>query len=481
MILRHSVSNFVLAVSAVFLFQIAPVAGAPNIVVLIADDMGWGDVGFNGSEIRTPEIDRLAAEGMRLNRFYVQAVCSPTRATFLTGRSPLSTSVSSPFDPWFERGLPTDEKLMPEYLREAGYQTHAVGKWHLGSNESIYHPLNHGFDTFYGSLHGYLNHESHTMAGRVDWQRNGETVFEVGHVTDLIADEAVRHIQERDPDRPIFLYITFTAPHVPLQASEEAIAAYSHLEDQTRRVYAAMVSEMDGAIARISEALDDAGIMDETLLMFFSDNGGNPRLGANNGQLRGAKNSPWEGGIRVPALIHGLDVIEGGTVFDQRLTVMDLLPTFLAAADIPIDAPKQIEGQNMWPVVSVGEPIVSQDVILSNYHSSTDAVLHAFFSDDWKLVQGLNEDGEVQNYLFDIYTDPYEQNDLATEYPDVLARLVAELAAVPQVEPINRGQRYPDMDAPGSPVSVDPDTRPAIATPYAESGVIPFPPGNYPE
>ena len=474
--------NFILLLAAAFLFQVVPASGAPNIVVLISDDMGWGDVGFNGSEIETPELDRLAAEGMRLNRFYVQSVCSPTRATLMTGRSPLSTGVSSPFNPWYERGLPADEKLLPEYLRDAGYQTHATGKWHLGPNEPIYHPLNRGFDTFYGSLHGYLNHESHMVFGRVDWQRNGKTVLEDGHVTDLIADEAVRHIRERDRDRPMFLYVTFTAPHSPLQAREEMIAAYSQLEDESRRVYAAMVSEMDRAVARITAALDDEGIMDETLLMFFTDNGGVPRLGASNAPLRGGKGSPWEGGIRVPALIYGLDTIEGGMVFDQRLTVMDLLPTFLAAADIPLDTPKPIEGQNMWPVLSAGEPTVSQDVVLSNYSSGADAVLHAFFSDEWKLVQALNEDREVQSYLFEIYKDPYEQNDLATERPDVLARLVAELEAMPQADPVNRGQKPPDMNSPGSPGAAEPDTRPAVRTAYAESGLIPYPSaGNYPE
>jgi arylsulfatase A-like enzyme len=473
--------GFFILVVAAFLCQVAPALAAPNIVVLIADDMGWGDVSFNGSDIKTPEIDRLAASGLRLNRFYVQSVCSPTRATLMTGRSPLSTGVSSPFNPWYERGLSPDEKLLPEYLREGGYRTHAVGKWHLGPNESVYHPLNRGFDTFYGSLHGYINHEAHTVFGRVDWQRDGVTIFEDGHSTDLIADEAVRLIHERDPDSPMFLYVSFTAPHSPLQAPDYAIARLAYIEDEKRRVYAAMVSEMDRSVARITAALNEEQIAEETLLMFFTDNGGVPAVGASNAPLRGRKATPWEGGIRVPALMHGLETIEGGTVFDQRLTVMDLLPTFLAAAELPLEAPKPIEGQNMWPALSADEPVVSQNVVLSNYAAGADAVLHAYFSDEWKLVQAINEDREVQNYLFEILADPYEQNDLAAEYPAVLERLVAELEAMPQVEPLTRGQTPPDFTAPGAPSSALPDTRPAVGVPYTESGPVPYPVGNYAE
>ena len=256
------------------LCQIASVSAAPNIVVLIADDMGWGDVGYHDSDIGTPEIDRLAAEGIELDRFYVQSVCSPTRATLMTGRSPLSHGVSSPFNPWYANGLAFDEKLMPEYLREGGYQTHAVGKWHLGPNEPGYHPLNRGFDTYYGNLHGYMDYETHAVFGRIDWQRDGATVIEEGYSTHLLADEAVRHIKERDPDRPVFLYVAFSAPHSPLQAPAATIAEYADIEDENRRIYAAMVTEMDRAIARITTALDEEQMMDDTLLMFFTDNGG---------------------------------------------------------------------------------------------------------------------------------------------------------------------------------------------------------------
>ena len=459
--------------------QITPASAAPNIVVLIADDMGWADVGYHNSEIRTPELDRLAAEGVKLERFYAQAVCSPTRATLMTGRSTLTTGMLSPTDPWHSKGLSPDEKLLPEYFKEAGYQTHAVGKWHLGPNEMIYHPLNRGFDSYYGNLHGYMNYDTHTIAGRVDWQRDGKTVHEEGYSTRLVGEEAVGVVRARDPDKPLLLYVAFSAPHSPLQAPEQTIAEYADIDDEKRRVYAAMVTEIDRAIARITTTLEDEQIADNTLLMFFSDNGGVPALGANNKPLRGNKNTPFDGGIRVPALISWPGVLDSGSVFDQRITVMDLLPTFLAAADVPLHSPKPIEGQNLWPALAEGVSIPSQDVVLSHFQGGD--LLHAYFKDEWKLVKARNADGEAQYFLFEILKDPYEQRDLAEVHPEVLDRLVAELQAIPRVEPVALNEKPPAFSAPGSPRSAIPDDRPPAATPYAESGPVPYPPGNYAE
>ncbi len=456
----------------------AQTAAAPNIVLFISDDMGWNDVSYHGSEINTPEIDRLAAEGVRLERFYVQSVCSPTRASLFTGRTPLDHGVSSPFNPWYSRGMPVDEKLLPEYLREGGYSTHVVGKWHLGPNEPQYHPLNRGFDSFYGSLHGFLsNYEERTSFGRVDWQRDGETVIEDGYDTHLIADEAVRLIESRDTERPFLLYVAFHAPHSPLQAPAEAIAEYAHIEDENRRIYAAMVSEMDAAIGRVTNALDAAGISEDTLVMFFTDNGGVPHLGASNAPFRGGKNTPWEGGLRVPAVAYWPGVLSGGTVFNNRVTVMDLLPTFMDMADLPLDPPKPLAGYNLWPALSEGAPAHTGSAVFSNYVGGN--LLHAYFKDEWKLVRGRNDDDEIQDFLFDIFVDPYEQNDVAADYPEILARLAAELDAMPKAEPLTRGETPPDFNSPGAPASIEPDTRPAIGTPFAESGPIPYPTENY--
>ena len=456
----------------------ASAAAAPNIVIVIADDMGWADVGFHGSEIRTPELDRLAAGGVRFERFYSYAVCSPTRAALMTGRTGLNTGMLAPTNPWYPHGLPVDEKLLPEYFREAGYRTHAVGKWHLGPNEPQYHPMNHGFDSFYGHLHGYVNYELHTAFGRVDWQRDGETVHETGHATQLVVAEAVRRIEERDPDAPLLLYVAFGAPHAPLQAAEDAIAEYADVDDERRRIYSAMMTEMDRAIARITAALEEEQIADNTLLVFFSDNGGSLNLGADNGPLRAGKGSPFEGGTRVPALMYWPTGLAAGSVFEEQMTVTDLLPTLLAAASAELNAPKPIDGRNFWPAIADGAPAPGGPVVLSNYGRGV--VQHAFFRDDWKLVRAPDDQGGTEDLLFDIRNDPYEQHDLAAAHPDVFRQLAAELDAIPKAEPLSRNARIPDMSAPGSPMAWEPDNRPPGGTPYAESGPVPYPEGNYP-
>ena len=456
----------------------ASAGAAPNIVFVVADDMGWGDVGYHGSEIRTPELDRLAAGGVMFERFYVNPVCSPTRATLMTGRFGVNTGVLGPFNPWYARGLPLDEKLLPEYFREAGYRTHAVGKWHLGPNSPEYHPMNRGFDSFYGHLHGYLNHELHTLFGRIDWQRDGKTVHEAGHATQLVTAEAVRQIEERDQDAPLLLYVSYGAPHAPLQASAEAIAEYALIDDERRRIYAAMMTEMDRGIARITAALEEAQIADNTLLVFFSDNGASPNLGGSNSPLRGGKGTTFEGGIRAPALMYWPTGLQAGTVFAERMTATDLLPTLLAAADADLDAPKPIDGRNFWPAIADGAPAPDGPVLLSSFGRGV--VQHAWFRDDWKLVRTPDGQGGTEDLLFDIRNDPHEQHDLAQAHPEVFRQLVAELDAIPKAEPISLNDRLPDLDGPGGPTRWDPDNRPPGGTPYAESGPVPYPEGNYP-
>jgi arylsulfatase A-like enzyme len=440
---------------------------SPNVVIMIADDMGWADVGFHGSEIRTPQIDAIAAEGVELNRFYTHPVCTPTRGALMTGRSPLNTGALSPFEPYYARGIGTDEKFMPQYFKDAGYQTFAVGKWHLGPNHINQHPQARGFDHFYGHLNGFLNYTMHTIWRAVDWQRNGETVFEEGYTTHLEADEAVRLIENRDPNKPMFLYVAFNAPHTPLQAPAEAIAEYADIEDANRRVYAAMVTELDNAIGKITAALEAEKIGDNTLVLFMSDNGGGLDRGASNGALRGGKGTPWEGGIRLPAALRWPGQLEAGTVFDRRVTVEDLLPTFTAAVGVPLNAPKSLDGENLWPAIAEGGEIIERDAVLGSYGRGK--LLLAYFSEQWKLVQ-FNEPGQdSQYYLFDIRNDPNEQTDLAVQNSDVFERMIAELNALPKVDPIALGEETPNMNEPGSPRAIEPDNRPTINPPYAES------------
>ncbi|MEK9656544.1 MAG: sulfatase-like hydrolase/transferase, partial [Halieaceae bacterium] len=332
---------------AVFISLIATASGwtqasetPPNIVIILADDLGWNDVGYHGSEILTPHIDQLAAEGLVLERFYAQTSCTPTRAALLTGKSPQALGIYSPFSKHIATGLPLSEKLLPEYLRGLGYQTAMVGKWHLGFRQREYHPLARGFEHFYGNLTGGIGYWDHVHGGGLDWQRNGVTVREAGYATHLSIDEIEQLISDRDPTKPLFLYAAFNAPHLPNEAPADAIARYSHIESVNRRRHAAMVSELDAAIGRLTARLEREGMLDNTLIWFMSDNGGlnpsavSPALvsfsqflarwfetpfapgtlefirtnsldgASDNTPFRKGKQSVYEGGARVPAIIH---------------------------------------------------------------------------------------------------------------------------------------------------------------------------------
>ncbi len=465
----HRCASQFAALIGVLTFACLPAHAVTNVVLFVADDLGWNDVGYHGSEIRTPTLDRLAAEGVILDRFYVHPLCSPTRGALMTGRSPLRTGVLIPFEPWFSTGLPINEKLLPEYFSDAGYRTLAVGKWHLGPNHVMYHPYNRGFDHFYGHLGGFINHETHTIWRGVDWQRNGVTVHEDGYATDLIADEAVRLLQEHDAETPLFLYVPFNAPHSPLQAPADAVAEYSDIRDLDRRIFAAMVTEMDRAIARILAALDGAGLSDDTLVMFMSDNGGEETLGASNGPFRDGKGRPWEGGIHVPALMWLPGVLEAGSRYDGIIAVEDLLPTFMAATEIDAEWPQALDGMNLWPALTSGEPVEDRAIVLARHNHEQYSI--GYFNGAWKLVQMPGETPDAPAYsLFRIDEDPYEENDLAAERPDILERLIGELDAIPRA-PIVGGDDPPIPTATGlgGPMSIPPDQRPVNRAPWAES------------
>ena len=444
---------------------------ATNLVVFVADDLGWGDVGYHDSEIRTPSIDRLAAEGTRLERFYVHPLCSPTRGAMMTGRSPMTTGVLMPFEPWYSTGLPLGEKLLPEYLKDAGYQTFAIGKWHLGPNHLSYHPQSRGFDHYYGHLGGFINYNLHTIWRGIDWQRNGKTVFEEGYSTHLIAAEAVRLIKARNKDTPIFLYVTFNAPHSPLQAPESSIAEYADIDDVNRRTYAAMVSEMDRGIGQVLATLKDEGLSDETLVLFMSDNGGNEELGANNGKLRGGKGSTWEGGIRVPAVLWWPKRLKAGSIHDEMITVEDILPTLLGALDVSPEWAKPLDGSNQWPIIAEGQKAEDRVRILARHDREQYFV--ALFQEEWKLVQTKDpESGQLRFQLFRISEDPYEQNDLAAGRPDVVEQLLSKFRAIPRapIVAIN-DPPIPTRTGLGGPASLIPDNRPPNREPYAESAL----------
>ncbi len=400
-------------------------APRPHIVIFMADDLGWQDVGYHGSEIKTPNIDRLAADGVRLEQFYVQPVCSPTRSSLMTGRYPIRQGLQvGVIRPWADYGLPLEERMLPQALQEAGYKTAITGKWHLGLHEPAYLPTRRGFDLQYGHYCGALDYFTHRRDGGLDWHRNDKALVEEGYTTTLIGNEAARIVREHDPHQPLFLYVPFNSPHTPMQAPQEYLDRYSHIKDKKRRPYAAMVTCMDDAIGRVVEALGERGMRDETLILFSSDNGGPASLGANNGPLRGGKGSLYEGGVRVPAFATWPGTLEAGSETKELMHIVDWYPTLLALAGAPLEQKLTLDGTNVWPAIAAGRPS-PRTQILHNL-TPTEAAIR---DGAWKLIthRGRNQ-SEERVELFNIDTDPNEQKNLAETIPPKVADLQELLA-----------------------------------------------------
>lgn len=417
----------------------------PHIVVLLADDLGWGDVGFHGSEIGTPNIDALARRGVRLEQFYAQPVCSPTRGALLTGRYPMRLGLQvGVVRPWAQHGLPLDERTLPEALGEVGYATAICGKWHLGHVSRDYLPTHRGFDRQYGHYNGALDYWTHVRDGGHDWHENDEANYDSGYTTDLIANAAIEVIAGHDRKKPLFLYVPFNAPHTPLQAPDSYVEKYADMPDRRRRIYAAMVACMDDAVGRILSALDEHGFeREETLVFFCSDNGGIRSLGS-NGPFRAQKGRLYEGGVRVPAVVSWPGRLPEGGVVDEPLHVVDLYPTLLRLAGASLDQEKPLDGRDAWPTIAQGEP-TPHDVIVHNVTPWSGAIR----AGRWKLVHNGSVPanataGPEQDTweLFDIAADPSEKTDLSGEHAEIFAKLRARLdalreAAVPPVIPPN--------------------------------------------
>jgi arylsulfatase A-like enzyme len=302
----------------------------PNIIFIMADDLGNADLGYRGSKIETPNIDRLASEGVRLESFYGQQVCTPSRAALMTGRYPMRYGLQTlVIFPSHTYGLPTDERTLPQALKDAGYTTLMVGKWHLGHADKKYWPQNRGFDYFYGNVVGEVDYFTRERGGLIDWQRNGKFLAEKGYYTDLIGDDAIKLIDSQDGKKPFFLYFASLAPHAPFQAPEAYVEKYKSIEDKRRRTYAAMITDLDDQVGRIVSELDKKGLRNNTIILLASDNGGatsglfaqgakskeereheeggivqGAKAPASNAPFRGGKGSLYEGGVRVPAIVN---------------------------------------------------------------------------------------------------------------------------------------------------------------------------------
>jgi len=412
-----------------------PAPARPNIVYIMSDDQGFADVGFRGSDIRTPTLDRLAAQGAVFEQFYAQAMCTPSRAALMTGRYPHRYGLQTVVIPSAGTyGLATDEWLLPQALKEAGYQTAIVGKWHLGHADAKYWPRQRGFDYQYGPLLGEIDYYTHAAHGKVDWFRDNKRVHEAGYVTELIGNDAVRRIERQDPSTPLFLYLTFTAPHAPYQAPAPYLDRYASIKDPSRRAYAAMITAMDDQIGRVVAALDRKGLRENTLIVFQSDNGG-PRsakftgevdmskstIPASNGRYRDGKGTLYEGGNRVVALANWPGRIKPGTVVEGPIHMVDMYPTLTALAGASSAKAKPLDGIDVWPAIAGGKPSPRTEVVYD-----IEPFRAALRQGDWKLVWQVTLPSKVE--LFNLAQDPEEKNDLATANPDKVAALQKRIA-----------------------------------------------------
>ncbi len=416
-----------------------PHARKPNIVYIVADDLGWKDVGFHGSDIRTPHIDALAQGGARLEQFYAQPMCTPTRAALMTGRYPLryglQTAVIASAHTY---GLPTDEWLLPQALKEAGYTTAIVGKWHLGHADPKYWPRQRGFDVQYGPLIGEIDYFTHEQHGVTDWYLNNKQVKEEGYSTTLIGDHAVKLIEQHEAARPLYLYLTFNAPHTPYQAPQEYLDRYAGIADPSRRAYSASITAMDDQIGRVLAALEKKGMLADTLVVFQSDNGGTRnamfagegdmskiRIPCDNGPYRDGKGSIYEGGTRVVALANFPGRIRPGSVVDGMIHVVDMYPTLAGLAGASTAKCKPLDGVDVWATISDGKPSPRTEIVY-NIEPFRAGVRQG----DWKLVWRVLLPPAVE--LYNIAADPSEKANLAAQHPDrvaALQRRASELAA----------------------------------------------------
>jgi len=388
----------------------------PNILLIVGDDMGYADIGAHGcKDIPTPHLDSLAKNGVRCSSGYVSGpYCSPTRAALLTGR--YQQRFGHEFNPGpplaanIEVGLPLKEKTLADRLKAAGYATALVGKWHLGHDKK-FHPLNRGFQEYFGFLGGAHSYTNAMTNGNNSILRGFEPVDEKEYLTDALAREAVSFI-DRNKTKPFFLYLAFNAVHTPMHAAAKYHDRFASIRDERRRTYAAMMSAMDDAIGRVLATLKENKIEEKTLIFFVSDNGGPPVNASTNGVLRGHKASTWEGGIRVPFLFQWKGQLPAGKVYEQPVIQLDFVATALAAAGVPID--EKIDSVNLLPYLSGKKRGAPHDALYWRFGEQM-----AIRKGDWKLVKGGGRGNPLPEkpLLINLSKDLSEQNDLSEKEP----------------------------------------------------------------
>ena len=433
-------SNAVLYVGTVcwLLLASATVAGPsssqlPNIVVLLADDLGYADISLHGGrEVSTPNIDSLASNGVRCSNGYVSGpYCSPTRAGLLTGR--YQQRFGHEFNPVLlnqggrGQGLDLTEKTLADRLKAAGYTTGLVGKWHLGE-EDRFHPLKRGFVEFFGFLagsHSYFETDDPTRGPILGGRKRAE--FK-GYLTDVLAEKAAAFV-ERNKQKPFFLYLAFNAVHTPMDAPARLLQRFEHISDTKRRTYLAMTAALDEAVGTLLRQLRQAGLEERTLIFFLSDNGGPTTKFASNGSgnapMRGSKGDTWEGGIHVPFLLQWKGHLAAGKIYERPVIALDIAPTALAAAGVTLKPEWKLDGIDLVPFLQEKKKEDPHEALFWRFGSQM-----AIRQGDWKLVRasrGLKEyeDIATEPMLFNLATDIAEQRDLAAQSPGKVRDLQA--------------------------------------------------------
>ncbi|XP_033646949.1 arylsulfatase B-like [Asterias rubens] len=442
----------------------------PNIVFILADDYGFHDIGYHGSEIKTPNMDRLAARGVKLENYYVQPICTPTRSQLMSGRYQIHTGLQHLIiRPEMPSCLPLDDITLAQKMKEAGYATHMIGKWHLGFYKKACWPTRRGFDTYFGYLTGSEEYFTHLREKALDFREQEEPARNYSglYSTQLFTQKAQGILEQhsnQSSDKPLFLYLPFQAVHEPLEVPPHYTQPYAHIKDKNRRQYAGMVACLDEAVGNITRTMDQLGLWKNTVLIFSTDNGGQVYSGGNNWPLRGWKGSLWEGGV------HGVGFVSSpllpakvqGTITKELIHVSDWYPTLVAGLAGGSLNGSKLDGFNVWDTISNGYPSPRHE-LLHNIDPLTivkpanatkvmgskvfnETIRAAIRSGDWKLITGDPGNGSwipppgsgIQAHipadppgkmvwLFNITADPNEHQDLSSQRPDIVERLMQRL------------------------------------------------------
>lgn len=420
----------------------------PNILIILADDLGFGDVGFNGSDIKTPNIDRIASEGVQLTQFYSCPMCSPTRAGIMTGRYPLRFGLMrSVIPPQRDFGLSVDEETVADMLGKAGYRYRGItGKWHLGHRRQEWLPVNRGFTHFEGCYNGAVDYFDRNRDGEIDWHIDNQPSKKKGYTTDIIGDAAVEFIKSVPDAEPFFLYVPFTAPHSPYQSKPEDSDKYPNRQG-LKKTFAGMVDCMDQNIGKILKSIEERGQSDNTLVLFFSDNGGILNV-SGNGEQRGQKLTPYQGGIHVVAAARWpSEGVSGGKIIAERMGYIDVFPTLMNVAGYKGNPKNKLDGINVLPAIKGGK---LKDRNWFTYEDQTKQKIEdlAINTDLWKLVVKRNapdsEDKVAENQLFQIKADPGEKLDVSVQNPEKVNELMNVMNSFYNQKSKNEIQRFPE-------------------------------------